>query len=59
MSQHSLLDILHPLLSTFIEDPELRDNVEETARIYFDNGSGVTVNLIPALIVSLIALFGK
>ena len=45
MSQHSLLDILHPLLSTFIEDPELRDNVEETARIYFDNGSGVTVNV--------------
>ena len=32
----------------------------ETARIYFspDNGD-VTVNLIPALIVSLIALFGK
>ena len=58
MSQHSLLDILHPLLSTFIEDPELRDNVEETARIYFDNGSGVTVNLIPALVIGLLLLLG-
>ena len=58
MSQHSLLDILHPLLGTFIEDPELRDTVEETARIYFDNGSGVTVNLIPAVIVGLLLLLG-
>merc|ERR1719471_560997 len=58
MSQHSLLDILHPLLGTFIEDPELRDTFEETARIYFDNGSGVTVNLIPAVIVGLLLLLG-
>ena len=58
MSQHSLLDILHPLLGTFIEDQDLRDSLEETARIYFDNGSGVTVNLIPAVIVSLLLLLG-
>ena len=58
MSQHSLLDILHPVLGTFIEDPELRDTIEETARIYYDNGSGVTVNLIPAVIVGLLLLLG-
>ena len=58
MSQHSLLDILHPLLGTFIEDPDLRDSLEETARIYYDNGSGVTVNLIPAVIVGLLLLLG-
>ena len=58
MSQHSLLDILHPLLGTFIEDQDLRDTIEETARIYYDNGSGVTVNLIPAVIVSLLLLLG-
>ena len=58
MSQHSLLDILHPLLGTFIEDPDLRDTLEETARIYYDNGSGVTVNLIPAVIVGLLLLLG-
>ena len=58
MSTQSLLDILHPMLGAFIEDSELRDSVEETARIYFDNGSGVTVNLIPALIVGLLLLLG-
>ena len=58
MSTQSLLDILHPMLGAFIEDSELRDSIEETARIYYDNGSGVTVNLIPALIVGLLLLLG-
>merc|ERR1712029_916386 len=46
------------MLGAFIEDSELRDSIEETARIYYDNGSGVTVNLIPALIVGLLLLLG-
>ena len=58
MSTQSLMDILHPMLGAFIEDSELRDSIEETARIYYDNGSGVTVNLIPAVIVGLLLLLG-
>ena len=38
MSQHSLLDILHPLLGTFIEDPELRDEVVRVQRRREDGG---------------------
>ena len=46
------------MLGAFIEDSDLRDSIEETARIYYDNGSGVTVNLIPAAIVGLLLLLG-
>ena len=48
--------ILQPFLD-LIEQPELKERVEETARIYFD-GQGTTINLIPALIVGLLLLLG-
>merc|ERR1711879_219201 len=48
--------ILQPLFD-LIEKPELREKVEDTARIYF-NGDGTTVNLIPALIIGLLLLIG-
>lgn len=50
------LTILQPLME-LIEEPELREKVEDTARIYF-NGDGTTVNLIPALIIGLLLLIG-
>merc|ERR1719225_2509955 len=40
-----------------LEEPELKERVEETARIYF-TGQGTTINLIPALIVGLLLLIG-
>ena len=49
--------ILQPLFQ-LIEKPELREQVEDTARIYFNGDNGVTVNLIPALIVGLLLLLG-
>merc|ERR1712024_24957 len=49
--------ILQPFLD-LIEQPELKERVEEMARIYFDNGQGTTINLIPALIVGLLLLLG-
>merc|ERR1712242_94946 len=48
--------ILQPLFQ-LIEKPELREKVEDTARIYFQ-GDGTSVNLIPALIVGLLLLIG-
>merc|ERR1711944_340142 len=59
MAQTVSLDaysILKPFME-LIEDPDTRENVEETARIYF-TGTGVTVNLIPSLIVGLLLLIG-
>ena len=50
------LTILQPFME-LIEEPELREKVEDTARIYF-NGDGTTVNLIPALIIGLLLLIG-
>merc|ERR1712062_279426 len=38
-------------------EPELREKVEDTARIYF-NGDGTTVNLIPSIIIGLLLLIG-
>merc|ERR1712038_1985267 len=49
--------ILQPLFQ-LIEKPELREKVEDTARIYFNGDNGVTVNLIPALIIGLLLLIG-
>ena len=46
--------ILRPFLD-LIEQPDMREKVEETARIYFE-GQGTTVNLLPALIVGLLLL---
>merc|ERR1712029_3742 len=46
------MQLLRPLLGLVIEDDKLRANVEETARIYFDDeNASTTVNLIPAIIV--------
>merc|ERR1719342_771405 len=59
MAQTVSLDaysILKPFME-LIEDPDTRENVEETARIYF-TGTGVTVNLIPSLIIGLLLLIG-
>merc|ERR1712025_1296353 len=59
MAQTVSLDaysLLKPFME-LIEDPETRENVEETARIYF-TGTGVTVNLIPSLIIGLLLLIG-
>jgi len=46
--------ILQPFLD-LIEQPDMREKVEETARIYFE-GQGTTINLLPALIVGLLLL---
>ena len=46
--------ILQPFLD-LIDQPEVREKVQETARIYFE-GQGTTVNLLPALIVGLLLL---
>merc|ERR1712117_1003148 len=59
MAQTVSLDaysILKPFME-LIEDPDTRENVEETARIYF-TGTGVPVNLIPSLIIGLLLLIG-
>ena len=48
--------ILQPFID-LIEEPGMKERVEETARIYFD-GQGTTINLIPALIVGLLLLLG-
>merc|ERR1719242_2574133 len=48
--------ILQPFIN-LLEEPELKERVEETARIYF-TGQGTTINLIPALIVGLLLLVG-
>ena len=54
------IQLLRPLLGLVIEDENLRSNVEETARIYFDDeNSSTTVNLIPAIIIlGLLLLLG-
>ena len=54
--QLDLMSILNPLIN-MIDDPEARSMAEETARIYF-TGTGVTVNLIPSLIIGLLLLIG-
>ena len=59
-SNQPFMQILRPLLGLVIEDDKLRSNVEETARIYFDDeNSSTTVNLIPAIIIlGLLLLLG-
>ena len=54
------IQLLRPLLGLVIDDEKLRSNVEETARIYFDDeNASTTVNLIPAIIVlGLLLLLG-
>ena len=59
-SNQPLMQLLRPLLGLVIEDDKLRSNVEETARIYFDDeNSSTTINLIPAIIIlGLLLLLG-
>merc|ERR1711988_737971 len=59
-SDQPFMQLLRPLLGLVIEDDNLRSNVEETARIYFDDeNSSTTVNLIPAIIIlGLLLLLG-
>ena len=54
------IQLLRPLLGLVIEDDQLRSNVEDTARIYFDDEkASTTVNLIPAIIIlGLLLLLG-
>lgn len=50
------MSLLQPFMD-LIEDPFLKERVEETARLYF-TGTSVTVNLIPSIIIGLLLLIG-
>ena len=50
------LNLLEPLIN-LINNEDIKDTVRETARIYYD-GTGVTVSLIPSLIIGLLGLLG-
>merc|ERR1719195_878035 len=52
-----LSSLLQPLLD-MIEEPSLRDLAQETARIYYQGDNGVTINLIPSVIIGLLLLLG-
>ena len=49
-------DLLEPLLS-LIEEPAVREGVQETARLFFQS-STATVNLIPSFIIGTLILGG-
>ena len=50
------MNLLEPLIN-LIDNEDIKDTVRETARIYY-NDTGVTVNLIPSIIIGLLALLG-
>jgi hypothetical protein len=50
------LALLEPFIN-LIDNEEIKETVRETARIYY-TGTDVTINLIPALIIGLLALLG-
>ena len=50
------MNLLEPLIN-LIDNEDIKDTVRETARIYY-NETGVTVNLIPSIIIGLLALLG-
>ena len=50
------MSLLEPLIN-LIDNEDIKDTVRETARIYYD-GTGVTINLIPSIIIGLLALLG-
>merc|ERR1719210_1275479 len=52
-----LSSLLQPLID-MIEEPSLRDLAQETARIYYQGDNGVTINLIPSVIIGLLLLLG-
>jgi len=52
----SPIELLEPFIN-LIDNDEIKDTVRETARIYYD-GTGVTINLIPSIIIGLLALLG-
>jgi len=45
-------------LLDLLQDPDTKDTLEETARIYFAGTEGVTVNLIPGFIIGGLLLLG-
>jgi len=50
------ITLLEPFIN-LIDNENIKDSVRETARIYYD-GDGATVNLIPSIIIGLLALLG-
>ena len=50
------MNLLEPLIN-LIDNEDIKDTVRETARNYY-NETGVTVNLIPSIIIGLLALLG-
>jgi len=49
------MDVLAPFIELW-NTPGVKENLEESARLYFSQG-GVTVNLIPAAIIILLGVF--
>ena len=50
------LALLEPFIN-LIDNDEIKETVRETARIYY-TGTDVTINMIPAIIIGLLALLG-
>ena len=50
------LALLEPFIN-LIDNEEIKETVRETARIYY-TGTDVTINMIPAIIIGLLALLG-
>ena len=51
------LSLLEPFID-LIDNPDIKETVKETARIYYNGDSGVTINLIPSIVIGLLALLG-
>ena len=60
LNDSPFIQLLRPILGLVIKDDQLRSNVEDTARIYFDDeNASTTVNLIPTIIIlGLLLLLG-
>ena len=50
------LALLEPFIN-LIDNEKIKETVRETARIYY-TGTDVTINMIPAIIIGLLALLG-
>ena len=51
------LSLLEPFIN-LIDNQQVKETVRETARIYYEGDNGVTINLIPSIIIGLLALLG-
>jgi len=49
------ISVLEPILE-LLQDKELQEKAEQAARFFFSNGN-VTINLLPALFITLLTLF--